>query len=49
MVLGSVMAVGIFLATITFLFTTPGVGEATAGGFPVCRRPANSSSKTLRR
>jgi reactive chlorine resistance protein C len=35
MVLGSVMAVGIFLATITFLFTTPGVGDATAGGFPV--------------
>ena len=34
-VLGSVMAVGIFLATITFLFTTPGVGEASAGGFPV--------------
>jgi reactive chlorine resistance protein C len=34
-VLGSVMAVGLFLATITFLFTTPGVGEATAGGFPV--------------
>jgi reactive chlorine resistance protein C len=34
-VLGSAMAVGLFLATITFLFTTPGVGEATAGGFPV--------------
>jgi reactive chlorine resistance protein C len=34
-VLGGVMAVGLFLATITFLFTTPGVGEATAGGFPV--------------
>jgi uncharacterized membrane protein YkgB len=34
-VLGSVMAVGLFLATITFLFTTPAVGEATAGGFPV--------------
>jgi reactive chlorine resistance protein C len=34
-VLGSVLAIGLFLATITFLFTTPGVGEATAGGFPV--------------
>ena len=34
-VLGSVMATGLFLATITFLFTTPGVGEASAGGFPV--------------
>jgi reactive chlorine resistance protein C len=34
-VLGSVLATGLFLATITFLFTTPGVGEASAGGFPV--------------
>ena len=33
--LGSVMATGLFLATITFLFTTPGVSEASAGGFPV--------------
>ena len=32
---GSVGAVGLFLATISFLFTTPGVGEAAAGGFPV--------------
>ena len=32
---GSVMAVGIFVVTISFLFTTPGVGEAAAGGFPV--------------
>jgi reactive chlorine resistance protein C len=29
------MAVMLFLATISFLFTTPGVGEASAGGFPV--------------
>jgi uncharacterized membrane protein YkgB len=34
-VLGSVLAIGLFLATISFLFTTPGVGEAAAGGFPV--------------
>lgn len=34
-VLGSVLASGLFLATISFLFTTPGVGEAAAGGFPV--------------
>ena len=34
-VLGSVLASGLFLATISFLFTTPGVGEASAGGFPV--------------
>ena len=32
---GSVVAVGLFLATISFLFTTPGIGEASAGGFPV--------------
>jgi uncharacterized membrane protein YkgB len=33
--IGSVMAIGLFIATITFLFTTPGVFEASAGGFPV--------------
>ena len=33
--LGSVIAIGLFVATISFLFTTPGVGEASAGGFPV--------------
>ena len=32
--LGSVMAVGLFLATISFLATTPGIGEDAAGGFP---------------
>jgi uncharacterized membrane protein YkgB len=32
---GSVIAVGLFLATISFLFTTPGIGEETAGGFPL--------------
>jgi uncharacterized membrane protein YkgB len=31
---GSVSAIALFLATISFLFTTPGVGEPTAGGFP---------------
>ena len=34
-VVGSVMAVGLFLATISFLVTTPGVGEDAAGGFPL--------------
>lgn len=34
-VVGSVLAVGLFVATVSFLFTTPGVGEASAGGFPV--------------
>ncbi|MBI3215004.1 MAG: DUF417 family protein [Mycobacterium sp.] len=32
---GSVVAVGLFVATISFLFTTPGIGEPTAGGFPL--------------
>ena len=32
---GSVIAVGLFVATVSFLFTTPGVGEVSAGGFPV--------------
>jgi uncharacterized membrane protein YkgB len=31
---GSLVAVGLFIATISFLFTTPGVGESAAGGFP---------------
>jgi uncharacterized membrane protein YkgB len=34
-VVGSVMAVGLFLATISFLVTTPGVGEDAAGGLPL--------------
>lgn len=32
---GSLLAVGLFIATISFLFTTPGIGESAAGGFPV--------------
>jgi len=32
--LGSLIAIGLFLATISFLFTTPGIGEDSAGGFP---------------
>ena len=31
---GSASAVGMFLTTLSFLFTTPGVWEASAGGFP---------------
>jgi reactive chlorine resistance protein C len=34
-VLGSGFAVLLFLGTLSFLFTTPGVTEPTAGGFPV--------------
>lgn len=32
---GSVMGVLLFLSTVSFLFTTPGVTVASAGGFPV--------------
>lgn len=32
---GSLLAIGLFLGTISFLFTTPGIGEPSAGGFPV--------------
>ena len=31
---GSALASLLFLATLSFLFTTPGVGDPTAGGFP---------------
>ena len=34
-IVGSVMAMALFVATISFLFTTPGVFEASAGGFPL--------------
>src|SRR5215472_18319476 len=33
-VLGSALAVGMFLTTLSFLVTTPGVWEPSAGGFP---------------
>jgi uncharacterized membrane protein YkgB len=32
--LGSISAIGLFLATLSFLITTPGIGEESAGGFP---------------
>jgi reactive chlorine resistance protein C len=32
---GSAIAIGLFATTLSFLFTTPGVFEASAGGFPV--------------
>ena len=31
---GSALAVGMFLTTLSFLFTTPGVWEPSLGGFP---------------
>ncbi len=33
--IGSVAAIGLFVATLSFLFTTPGIGEDAAGGFPL--------------
>jgi len=32
---GSIMAVDLFVATIRFLFTTPGIGDVSIGGFPL--------------
>ena len=32
---GSVMAIGMFVVTLSFMFTTPGVMAPEAGGFPV--------------
>jgi uncharacterized membrane protein YkgB len=32
--LGSALAVGLFATTLSFLLTTPGVWEASLGGFP---------------
>jgi uncharacterized membrane protein YkgB len=34
-ILGSALAIVLFAATISFLFTTPGVFEASVGGFPL--------------
>ena len=33
--LGGLLTVGTFLTTVSFLFSTPGVSEMSAGGFPV--------------
>ena len=33
-IVGSVMAILLFLGTTSFLFTTPGLGEPAGGGFP---------------
>ena len=33
-VFGSLLAIALFAATISFMFTTPGVYEASQGGFP---------------
>jgi uncharacterized membrane protein YkgB len=46
-VAGSVMALGLFLATISFLVTTPGVGEDGAGGFPLLSMTGESLVKDV--
>jgi reactive chlorine resistance protein C len=33
-VVGSALAVVLFVSTVSFLFTTPGVSESAGGGFP---------------
>jgi reactive chlorine resistance protein C len=33
-IVGSVLAIVLFFGTISFLFTTPGIGEPAGGGFP---------------
>jgi uncharacterized membrane protein YkgB len=33
-ILGSLLAILLFMSTVTFLLTTPGVAEAAGGGFP---------------
>ena len=34
-IVGSAMAIGMFVVTLSFMFTTPGVMAPEAGGFPV--------------
>jgi reactive chlorine resistance protein C len=33
-IIGSVLAIVLFISTVSFLFTTPGVSEPAGGGFP---------------
>ena len=34
-VVGGILATSFFVGTLSFMVTTPGIGEASAGGFPV--------------
>jgi reactive chlorine resistance protein C len=46
--LGSALAVGMFLTTLSFFVTTPGVWESSAGGFPALSAfPGQSLIKDL--
>jgi uncharacterized membrane protein YkgB len=33
-IIGSLLAIVLFISTVSYLFTTPGVGEPAGGGFP---------------
>jgi len=33
-IIGSLIAIVLFISTVSFLFTTPGIGEPMGGGFP---------------
>ena len=46
-IVGSVMAIGMFVATLSFMFTTPGVMAPEAGGFPVLSVVGNFSVKDV--
>jgi len=46
--LGAAMSAATYLITLTFFLSTPGVAEATAGGFPaISAAPGSSFSRTL--
>jgi uncharacterized membrane protein YkgB len=42
---GSVISVGLFVATLSVLCTTPGVFEASEGGFPMLSSTGQFSTK----
>ena len=46
-IVGSVMAIGMFVTTLSFMFTTPGVMAPEAGGFPVLSLVGNFLVKDL--
>lgn len=44
---GSLLAIGLFIATLSFLFTTPGVTDAALGGFPALSATGNFLVKDI--
>ncbi len=47
-ILGGLLASLFFLSTLSFMTTTPGIGEASAGGFPVLSANGQFLIKTSR-